>query len=81
MKDKTTVRKNSAIDYLGYALYAFGGLGIEILLMMAETNIYGHAYDAWSAMDPHYLCGIYGSFHGTHHLYNYCHRLHESHPA
>lgn len=27
-------KENTAMDYLGNALYAFGGLGIEILLMM-----------------------------------------------
>ena len=37
---KTTIQKkeNTVMDYLGFVLYAFGGLGIEILLLMLETN-------------------------------------------
>lgn len=36
------------MDYLGYALYAFGGLGIEILLMMLETNLWGISNNQWT---------------------------------
>lgn len=46
---KNTTKTNTAIDHLGYALYAFGGLGIEILLMMLETHLYGRANDAWTS--------------------------------
>lgn len=36
------------MDYLGYALYAFGGLGIEILLMMFEINLWGISNNQWT---------------------------------
>lgn len=47
---ETTVLKKEkiAMDYLGYALYAFGGLGIEILLMMLETNLWGISNSQWT---------------------------------
>lgn len=50
MKENTILKANSSIDYIGYALYAFGGLGIELLLMMIETNLYGQTIVTWSAM-------------------------------
>lgn len=50
MKENTKRKTNSAIDYIGFALYAFGGLGIEILLMMIETNLYGQSSGTWSIM-------------------------------
>lgn len=64
--NETTIRKyNSATDYIGYALYAFGGLGIEVLLMMIETNIYGQSSSEWSTLEHivHWLltCLIWGS--------------------
>lgn len=47
---ETTILKkeNTIMDYLGYALYAFGGLGIEILLMMLETNLWGISSSQWT---------------------------------
>lgn len=39
---------NSAIDYLGYALYAFGALGLEILLIIIEKNIFGYSNNKWT---------------------------------
>ena len=51
MNEKSVLKTNSAIDYMGYALYAFGGLGIEILLMMIETSIYGHSSNTWSTTE------------------------------
>ncbi|WP_050607524.1 hypothetical protein [Clostridium niameyense] len=39
---------NSAIDYLGYAFYAFGGLGLEILLIMIEKNMFGYTNNKWT---------------------------------
>lgn len=30
-------KEKTSMDYLVYALYAFGGLGVEIMLMMIET--------------------------------------------
>lgn len=48
MKTTTLKKENTIIDYLGYALYAFGGLGIEILLMMLETNFWGISNSQWS---------------------------------
>lgn len=65
MKENTILKANSSTDYIGYALYAFGGLGIEILLMMIETNLYGQTSGAWSAMKHmiHWTitCFIWGS--------------------
>lgn len=65
MKENTRLKANSSTDYIGYALYAFGGLGIEILLMMIETNLYGQTSGAWSAMKHmiHWTitCFIWGS--------------------
>lgn len=43
-----TKKENTAIDYLGYALYAFGGLGLEILLMMIETSVFGTVSNEWT---------------------------------
>lgn len=40
-------KENIAMDYPGYALYAFGGLGIEILLMTLETNLWGISNNQW----------------------------------
>lgn len=64
MKEKTISKTPSAIDSLGYALYAFGGLGMELLLIMAETNFYGCSNDAWSDKQNiiHWLltCFIWG---------------------
>lgn len=65
MKEKIRKKTNSALDYLGYALYAFAGLGIEILLMKIETNIYEQPYEMWSGIQNsiHWLitCFIWGS--------------------
>lgn len=41
-------KENTSMDCLGYALYAFGGLGIEILLMMLETNLWGASNSQWT---------------------------------
>lgn len=64
MKEKTISKTPSAIDSLGYALYAFGGLGMELLLIMAETNFYGCSNEAWSDRQNiiHWLltCFIWG---------------------
>lgn len=42
--------KKNKTDSIGYALYAFGGLGLEAILMMIETNVYGQTSGAWSVM-------------------------------
>ena len=42
--------KKNKTDSIGYALYAFGGLGLEAILMMIETNVYGQSSGAWSVM-------------------------------
>lgn len=64
MKENTMLKTNSATDYIGYALYAFGGLGVEILLMMIETNLYGQTSGTWSTMQHiiHWMitCLIWG---------------------
>lgn len=41
--------KNAIIDHIGYALYAFGGLGMEILLLLLEATIYGTSYTSWTS--------------------------------
>lgn len=65
MKEKQT-KTISAMDHIGYALYAFGGLGIEILLMMLEANFYGRGSELWSATEHiiHWLitCLVWGGF-------------------
>ena len=65
MKENTKLKTNSATDYIAYALYAFGGLGTEILLMMIETNMYGQTSDTWSTTQNiiHWIiiCLIWGA--------------------
>lgn len=65
MKENTRIKKNTSTDYIGYAFYAFGGLGMEILLMMVETNLYGQTSGSWSTMRHilHWIitCFIWGS--------------------
>lgn len=65
MEKKPKSKTNSASDYIGYALYAFGGLGIEILLMMIETELYKKTSETWSSMEHiiHWTvtCIIWGS--------------------
>jgi cytochrome b561 len=48
MKENILRKENTAMDYLGYALYAFGGLGLEILLMMIETSFWGVPSGSWT---------------------------------
>lgn len=48
MKANVRRKENTAMDYLGYALYAFGGLGLEILLMMIETSFWGVPSGSWT---------------------------------
>lgn len=66
MKENTRLKANSSIDHIGYALYAFGGLGIEVLLMMIETSLYGQMSGTWSTMQKiiHWTitCLIWGCF-------------------
>ena len=64
---KTMLKKETtAIDYLGYALYAFGGLGIEILLLMLEASIWGTSQSEWIDLQDiiHWVitCLIWGLF-------------------
>ncbi len=40
--------KSSYMDHIGYALYAFGGLGIELLLILLETKIYAIPSESWN---------------------------------
>lgn len=60
------LHKESAMDYLGYALYAFGGLGIEILLMMIERNLWGVHASEWTRNQNiiHWgvTCAVWGMF-------------------
>lgn len=48
MKTAILKKENKIMDYLGYTLYAFGGLGIEILLMMLETNLWETSNNQWT---------------------------------
>lgn len=48
MKADILRKENTAMDYLGYALYAFGGLGLEILLLMIETSFWGVPSGSWT---------------------------------
>lgn len=66
MKENTSQKTTSAADHMEYALYAFGGLGMELLLLMIETNLYGHASGTWSVIKYviHWTitCFIWGCF-------------------
>lgn len=59
-------KDNTVIDHLGYAFYAFGGLGIEILLMMIEVNLWGVQSNDWSPTQniTHWIitCMLWGVF-------------------
>lgn len=48
MKANILKKEDTAMDYLGYALYAFGGLGLEILLVMLETSVWGVQRGIWT---------------------------------
>jgi hypothetical protein len=48
MKADIAKKENTAMDYLGYALYAFGGLGLEILIMILETRFWGVQSGSWT---------------------------------
>ena len=50
MKATILKKENTPMDYLGFALYAFGGLGIEILLLMLETNLWGISSSKWTTL-------------------------------
>ena len=41
-------RTETALDYLGYALYAFGALGLELVLMTMGNAVYGQSSESWS---------------------------------
>ena len=49
LTSKQPADTNTANSHLNSAFCAFGGLGAEILLLMAETAIYGQPSSAWSA--------------------------------
>ena len=63
-KSEVNAMKKNKTDSIGYALYAFGGLGLEAILMMIETNVYGQTSGAWSVMKQmmHWIiiCFIWG---------------------
>lgn len=66
MVKKELKKESTAMDYLGYAFYAFGGLGIEILFMMIETNLWGVQNNNW-ALHQHIIhwvitCIVWGIF-------------------
>lgn len=42
-------KESTAFDYFGYALYAFGGFGLEILLLMVESMIY-NSNQEWTTL-------------------------------
>lgn len=66
MKATIMKKEKTYMDYLGFALYAFGGLGIEILLMMLETNLWGTSSGEWTILQNviHWtvICMIWGGF-------------------
>ncbi|RKI42605.1 hypothetical protein D7V86_12740 [bacterium D16-51] len=66
MKETTISKTNSAADYIGYAFSAFGGLGMEVLLLILETTLYKQASGAWSDLQViiHWLATscIWGCF-------------------
>lgn len=66
MKETTIQKTSSRSNHMDYALYAFGGLGMELLVMMAETYLYGQAPETWPAQKQiiHWLatCCIWGCF-------------------
>ena len=45
---KTKSKEYTAFDSFGFALYAFGGLGMELLLLMAETAVWRNTQQAWT---------------------------------
>lgn len=59
--DNTT--KITGIDYLYLALYAFGGIGLELVIAFIEPFIYGHAadYNDWTII-AHWIitCLVWG---------------------
>lgn len=66
MKATIMKKEKTGMDYLGFALYAFGGLGMEILLMMLETNLWGISSSEWTILQNviHWtiICIIWGGF-------------------
>lgn len=66
MKATIMKKEKTSMDYLGFALYAFGGLGMEILLMMLETNLWGISSSEWTILQNviHWtiICIIWGGF-------------------
>ena len=55
-RNKKIIRENKAkitgMDYLGLALYAFGGLGMEVLYaFLLEPAIYGTQMQDWTDND------------------------------
>lgn len=51
LTSKPTAKANTANSHLNAAFCAFGGLGTEILLLIAETAIYGQPSGTWSAIN------------------------------
>ena len=66
MKEKAILKTKTPADYIGYAFYAFSGLGMELLIMMVETNLYGQDPETWSAVKQviHWIttCFLWGCF-------------------
>jgi len=63
---KEKIKEIKALDYLWLALYAFLGLGLEIVIMFGETYIYGLNPGEWG-MGNHIMhwfitCIVWGSF-------------------
>lgn len=66
MEMKVLHKESTALDSLGYALYAFGGLGIEVLLMLIETTLWGVQNNKWTLNQNilHWIitCIVWGIF-------------------
>ena len=44
-------RENTASDFLGYVLYAFGGIGLELLLLKDEEGLHHLTFAAWGSAE------------------------------
>lgn len=66
METNSLKRENTAMDHLGYALYAFGGLGLEIVLVILESYLWGVQSGNWTITQNviHWgiTCLIWGGF-------------------
>lgn len=48
LTSKQRTKTNTANDHLNAAFCAFGGLGMEVLVLIAETAVYGQSSSTWT---------------------------------